>query len=138
MEFIVSQGVTEDSRNIRMEVFVDEQGFEEEFDDIDDIAFHVVLYKDNIAIATGRTFPKDDNVYKFGRIAVKKAYRGQNFGMKIVEKLEEVVRTQGAKTAVLSSQYHAKDFYEKCGYTVVGEPYLEENVKHIFMEKNLI
>ncbi|MFI3225995.1 MAG: GNAT family N-acetyltransferase [Clostridia bacterium] len=137
MEFIVAKNVTEDSKNIRLEVFVDEQGFDEEFDDIDDRAFHVILYIDGLAVATGRTFEKSQDIYKFGRIAVRKDCRGQGFGVEIVQKLEQVALEQNAKKVVLSSQYHAKDFYEKCGFSVVGEPYLEEGAKHIFMEKNI-
>ncbi len=137
MEFKISKGVTEDSKQLRIEVFVDEQGFEEEFDDIDDIAFHIVCHQDNIAVATGRTFKKDDTTYKIGRVAVKKDYRGKDFGLNVMKKVEETAKQQGATKTALSSQYHAKDFYIKCGYEIVGEPYLEENVKHIYMEKSL-
>lgn len=138
MEFIVTKGVTQDSRDIRITVFVDEQGFDEEFDELDDRSFHVVLYVDGKSVATGRTFEKAQGIYKFGRIAVRKDQRGHNYGAKIMEKLEEVVRQQGAIKSVLSSQYQAKGFYEKCGYITVGEPYLEEGAKHIFMEKKLV
>lgn len=138
MEFKVTKALNEDARAIRVEVFVDEQGFLEEFDEIDDRAFHIVLYKDKKAVATGRIFEKYNKIYKFGRIAVKKDFRQQNFGRKIMHKLEQVAKENGAIKIELSSQYHAKEFYEKCGYTVVGDVYLEENSPHIMMEKVLI
>lgn len=137
MNFEVTKSATEHSKNLRIEVFVEEQGFEEEFDEIDDLAFHIVCFEGKTAVATGRTFKKDDNIYKVGRVAVKKDFRGKNYGLKVMQKIEEVAKEQGALKTVLSSQYHAKEFYEKCGYTIIGEPYLEENVKHIYMERIL-
>lgn len=137
MDFKLTNHLPEDAKQLRIEIFVDEQGFEEEFDEIDDISIHVVCYKNNLPIATGRTFKKDDNTYKIGRIAVKKEFRGQNLGFEIIKKIEEVVLEQGALKTALSSQYQAFGFYEKCGYKIVGEPYLEENAKHIYMEKTL-
>ena len=46
----------EDAVRIRKEVFMDEQGFCNEFDEIDKIAFHAVLYEDDRAAATGRMY----------------------------------------------------------------------------------
>ena len=45
-----------EAKNIRETVFVNEQGFNYEFDDIDDIATHLVLYTDDKAAATCRFF----------------------------------------------------------------------------------
>ena len=49
----------EDAVRIRKEVFMDEQGFCNEFDEIDKIAFHAVLYEDDRAAATGRMYYDD-------------------------------------------------------------------------------
>lgn len=49
----------EDAAAVRKQVFVVEQGFEEEFDEIDSLAWHVVLYDGDKPIATGRTFLRD-------------------------------------------------------------------------------
>ena len=54
-----TRGLTEnpEAKQIRQTVFVEEQGFHNEFDAMDAEAWHVVLWKDEHAIATGRTFP---------------------------------------------------------------------------------
>lgn len=49
MKYTLSKGLNNspDARAIRQSVFVEEQGFEYEFDDIDEIALHLVLYDEN-------------------------------------------------------------------------------------------
>ena len=56
---MISFGLCEDAARIRKEVFVEEQGFQKEFDEIDPIALHVVLYRDGEPAATGRLFRRD-------------------------------------------------------------------------------
>ena len=59
MKYILSKGLTNspDAKAIRQSVFVEEQGFEYEFDDIDETALHLVLYDENDnPCATGRLF----------------------------------------------------------------------------------
>lgn len=47
-----------DARLIRQQVFVEEQGFVNEFDDIDAKAYHAVIYTGGYPIATGRLFDR--------------------------------------------------------------------------------
>ena len=45
--------LNEDAASIRKSVFMEEQGFVNEFDDVDGAAKHIVLYNDeNTAVAT--------------------------------------------------------------------------------------
>lgn len=41
---------------IRIKVFMEEQGFKNEFDDIDNRAIHIVLYKEGKPVGTCRVF----------------------------------------------------------------------------------
>ncbi|MBO8427104.1 MAG: GNAT family N-acetyltransferase, partial [Firmicutes bacterium] len=59
----------EEAINIRTKVFVEEQGFKEEFDTIDKIAEHLILFVDDNPIGTCRYYKKDDSYY-FGRLAI--------------------------------------------------------------------
>lgn len=90
MKYTLSKGLNNslDARAIRQSVFVEEQGFEYEFDDIDETALHLVLYDENDnPCATGRLF--FDGCMKIGRIAVMKEYRGQSLGSEVIAILEE-------------------------------------------------
>ncbi len=136
MKFEVSKKLTGDARKIRLEVFKEEQGFKQEFDDIDNIATHIVGYIDNQAVATCRIF-LDENIYHIGRFAIIKEYRGKNYGLELMKKAEKVVKELGGNKITLSSQLRAKVFYEKCNYKAVSEIYMDEFCPHITMEKEV-
>lgn len=130
--------LTEDARFIREKVFVEEQGFQDEFDETDSISLHLVLYIDEQPAATGRMFQDvNQNEFIIGRIAVLPEFRNNHLGAKIVELLELKIRELGGVKNSLSAQCRAKEFYEKLGYYAVGDVYLDEYCEHIHMEKFL-
>ena len=126
-----------DSRAIREEVFVKEQGFSYEYDEHDDTAVHIVLYSEDSPVATCRVFELDSGVYMFGRLAVRKEYRKNGLGRIIMKEAEKNVILMGGNQIKLHAQLHAKDFYIKCGYTPFGEIDYEQDVAHIWMSKEL-
>lgn len=138
-ETIITQGLPADAMTIRQEVFVDEQGFHDEFDDIDSIAHHLLLYVDGQIAGCCRLFPSEsDNTYVMGRLAVRKQFRGKGYGNLILQKAEQWLCQQNICTLELSAQVRVKPFYEAIGYTASGEEYLDENCPHIHMEKSLM
>lgn len=129
--------LNEDSRYIRTTVFVLEQGFEEEFDTIDDNAIHFVMYLDNKPIATARIYV-DNSIIHLGRFAVLKEYRALGYGKLLINHIEEyVVKKFNNPCIELSAQKRAIGFYSKCGYVAQGEYYLDEGYPHIKMIKFL-
>lgn len=133
---IYSKELTEVSRKIRTEVFVEEQGFKEEFDTIDNDCMHIDLYDKEKAVATARVY-KENGEYHLGRVAVLKSQRGQHFGERVVKEAENYLRENGADMLTLSSQVRVRDFYKHLGYIEVGEEYLDEYCPHIKMYKKL-
>ncbi len=133
-------GVIDDSfRNLRIEIFVKEQGVpeENEFDEYDMQVPHLVIFSDGEAVATGRVIPYGEDTVKIGRIAVKKTMRGTGLGEKIVLELLRKSKEDGAKTVRVGAQTHAVGFYEKCGFSLLGTPeYMEENIPHYDMILN--
>lgn len=128
----------EDAVTIRQNVFVIEQGFSGEFDDTDQVAWHVVLYDGEKPIATGRTFLQGDH-FVIGRVAVCKEYRRLHIGSIVIQKLEEKIEELGGTKAQLSAQVQAQGFYEKLGYHAESNRYYyDEHCPHIDMVKSLI
>lgn len=124
---------------IRQEVFVEEQGFHNEFDDIDPIAVHLLVLEGENPVAVGRTFPDETGkIWHLGRICVRKPWRGCHLGSKVMKGLEAAAKERGAEKLVLSAQVQAKGFYEKLGYHPYGEEYLDELCPHIAMEKTIL
>lgn len=123
---------------IREAVFVEEQGFQEEFDSIDHRATHLVMFDESLPVAVCRYFwNHEKNSYALGRLAVLKDYRGMDLGSRMLEEAEKEIRSQGGTAIYLSSQVRALAFYEKHGFAKVGEIYYEEYCPHVGMQKTL-
>lgn len=139
LEYKITYGKEDftDARLIRQHVFVEEQGFENEFDEIDEYAYHLVIYQNDKAIATGRMYEKDQETMILGRIATIKECRKIGLGSKIVLRLENEAKQLGYITTQLSAQQRAQGFYEKLGYQMQGEVYYDEWCPHVTMEKLL-
>ena len=137
MYYKVSKGLLDcpDAKLLRETVFIKEQQFKNEFDDIDKKSVHVVAYENNKPIATARYYSDDDRIYHIGRIAVDKQMRGKRVGEKIVSFCEQRISDLGAKAIVLSAQERVKGFYHKLGYNEYGDTYMDEHVPHIKMKK---
>lgn len=138
MEFKVYDSLPEDAGNIREDVFVAEQGFKYEFDDLDDVSVHIVGYVDGLPVATCRVlFDENHRWYAIGRIAVVKDYRGKGLGAGILKRGEEYIKEIGGKQVGLHAQLRVLEFYEKQGYRIQGEADDEEGYPHIWMTKEL-
>ena len=116
---------------------MEEQGFEKEFDEIDPIAWHVVIWDGIQSVATGRLFPNKDGSYTIGRVAVRKNYRGTGAGSIVIRLLEKKAGELRAPSIHLSAQLQAVGFYQKMGYHPEGKKYLDEFCPHISMVKIL-
>lgn len=138
MHYKVYHDVSADVRTIREEVFIEEQGFENEFDCIDKTAQHIVLYMDTIPVATCRVFAgTEDGVYILGRLAVRRHFRGRNLGAEMLKEAEKLVIQNGGNEITLHAQCRVKAFYEKSGYEGYGEVDEDEGCPHIWMRKKV-
>ena len=118
---------------LRTKVFMDEQGFENEFDKQDDNCYFVVAYDNRHPVGMCRFFSDDHKHYHLGRVCVLKEYRNQGVGKLVVEEAQRTVKELKGKDIVLSAQTRAKDFYVKLGYQSFGEEYYDEHCLHIDM-----
>ncbi len=130
--------LTQEEIDIRTTVFVEEQGFEEEFDTADETALHALIYVDGKAVGCARLLKyNEESAYIIGRIAVLKEYRMLHLGSTIVNAMIEKAKELGGDTAIISAQCRAQGFYETLGFEASGEIYYEEYCPHIHMEKKI-
>lgn len=118
---------------LRTEIFVNEQGFQDEFDERDHQCIHLVFFDENKAIATCRYFHENGN-YVLGRIAVIKEYRSKNIGSYVVN---VACRYIEKGNVTLHAQLQAQQFYQKLGFQTYGDIEYEEHCPHIWMKKVL-
>ena len=137
MDAEIYEQIPDCAREIRHRVFVEEQGFREEFDDVDHRAAHIVLYdQEKTPVGTCRIFWDEAmDCHVLGRLAVVKEYRGRQAGAAIMEEAEQYVRRLGGSSIVLHAPCRAAAFYQKCGYTEFGEIADDQGCHHIWMRK---
>jgi predicted GNAT family N-acyltransferase len=126
--------------DLRTRVFVDEQGVppEIEQDDRDATAVHA-LSRDGSGrvVATGRLLLGDDGRASIGRMATDPAARGNGHGAAVLSELQRQAVARGVVEIVLHAQLTARGFYDRAGYTAVGEVYEEAGIAHVTMVRRL-
>ncbi len=122
-------------RAIRKAVFIEEQGAakDEEFDDYDRNSIFALLYDNEKAVGTARYVMTDEGC-KIGRIALLKEYRGRGYGAAIVRFAVENVFEQGESFVLVDAQSYAVPFYEKLGFKVTGNEFIDRGLPHIPMK----
>ncbi|MCX4362514.1 MAG: GNAT family N-acetyltransferase [Clostridia bacterium] len=136
MEFKIYDYLPQEAKYIRTTVFVEEQGFEEEFDKDDNCAKHILAFDGDRAVATCRYFAQE-NYYLIGRIAVMKEYRGLGIGGDMIALAKREIERVGGKEIRIHSQKKAVGFYQKQGYEPFGEMDFDEGCEHIWMKMTL-
>ena len=126
----------QEAKDIRIEVFMKEQGFENEFDDIDDMSHHIVVFDEEKPIGTCRFFLENDH-YTIGRVAVLKEYRNQHIGNLLLESAEKEIKKLNGALIVVHAQVRVSPFYEKQGYIQFGQIDDDEGVPHMWMKKRI-
>lgn len=128
----------QDAFNIRKKVFVEEQDvpIEIEIDEHENNSAHFVLYDEETPVGAGR-FRVLDGKGKVERICILPEYRGNGAGIQIMEEIEEYAKKLPVDEVVLNAQSYAVPFYEKLGYSVISDEFLDAGIPHRKMKKKL-
>jgi len=140
---VAGPGDRQEIAALRTRVFVDEQGVppEIEQDDADATAVHVLSrgLSGDLAgrvVATGRLLERD-GVAVIGRMAADPVVRGRGHGAAVLVELHRQAVLRGLRQVELHAQVSARGFYERAGYTAVGEEYEEAGIAHVTMRRRL-
>jgi predicted GNAT family N-acyltransferase len=119
---------------LRLQVFVIEQGVPEnlELDAFDHMAQHFIAMQDKQVIATLRLL-MHKHYAKLGRLAVSKPFRQQGIATQLMHKAASYCQQQGLQEIQLGAQLSVIEFYEKLGYYVVGDVFIDAGIAHINM-----
>ena len=128
-----------DVARARMNIFAIEQNIkEEDLDDRDKFAYHVMLWEDKELLAYCRILPKGlmFEEIALSRVITVKEHRGKNYGAYVVDKaLNFIDSVLEEKRVKISAQEQAIGFYEKHGFVRNGEIYVEAGIRHTKMIK---
>lgn len=120
---------------LRETIFVREQNysFEVEFDNLDAISKHFLLFENDFPIGNARI--STDNTKAFiSRVCVLKNYRKNGAGRFLMEEVINYCKKQNFEKIILVSQEHDIGFYSKLGFETFGEMYMDANIPHFKMQ----
>ena len=124
--------------DLRERVFCGEQGVSREADrdGRDPEATHIVAVADGDVLGTCRLVFRGD-VARLGRLAVEQDARGRGVAGAILTEATRVAQSAAADRISLHAQTYAMELYLRDGYEAAGEPFVEEGIEHVAMEKRL-
>jgi predicted GNAT family N-acyltransferase len=116
---------------VRESVFVAEQAVapEQEWDSEDETAIHFLAEQGDFALGTARLLP-DGYV---GRLSVLKDWRGLRVGDALMQAVIAQAHSRGIRELKLTAQVHATAFYQRFGFEVVSDEFLEAGLPHVDM-----
>ena len=124
---------------IRTRVFVVEQNISAdlETDEFENTSTHYLVSHEGKAIATARWRIVDDQTAKIERVAVLKEVRKNGIGRQLMRYiLNEIHVHSNIHIIKVGSQNPVIPFYQKLGFQVIGEEYLDADIPHHMMVKS--
>lgn len=127
-------------KKIRDQVFIQEQNVpvELEWDGLDEEAVHVLaevsfndkkVHSKKLAIGTARIIINNKQAY-IGRMAVVSEWRGKGVGSEILSSCINACRKQRVEKIILNAQVYVTQFYQKAGFIISSDEFLDAGIAH--------
>ena len=133
---VSSKKEMEKSYAIRTKVFCEEQKIskEIEFDNLDHLCSHFLIFDDKKVIATARVRQKEENILKIERVAVLIEFRRLKVGSTLIKNIiQYFINFNENISFILHSQVAVADFYERINFISYGDEFFEDGIPHIAM-----
>ena len=127
----------EKSYAIRTKVFCEEQKIskEIEFDNLDHLCSHFLIFNDKKVIATARVRKKEKKILKIERVAVLLEFRRLKVGTILIKNIiKNCMKMDGNQSIILHSQVAVADFYKSLNFISYGNDFFEDGIPHIAMK----
>jgi ElaA protein len=126
---------------LRNEVFVVEQNCVfQDADDRDQLAYHLMGFKDNKLMAYTRLLPSGA-VYaeaSIGRVVTSPLARRSGAGKELMQQsIKTLYHLFGNVPIKIGAQLYLKSFYQSLGFEQISDVYLEDGIEHIYMLKSV-
>ena len=105
--------------------------------DLEDDCLHFVAERGGRVVGTAMFWPRDPKAGRLMQMAVRAELHGQGIGRQVVGFLEREVLALGYEHVFLHARAPVVGFYERLGYEVDGEPFVEVGIPHRLMRKSL-
>jgi predicted GNAT family N-acyltransferase len=101
-------------------------------------SFHLTCWRGDMLAACLVLKPLSCNRVRMRQLAVHRGLQGQGIGRMLVKNSELFARDHGYEEIVLHARETAVGFYEKTGYEVDGDRFVEVTIPHFSMRKKLV
>ncbi len=102
----------------------------------DDEAIQLVVIEAERVLGTCRLLVRGP-LGLLGRMAVAAEHRGRGIGARLLAAADAAAAEEGVERIRLNAQLHALTVYERAGYQLEGEEFLDEGIEHVTMERRL-
>tara|TARA_B110000483_G_scaffold74280_1_gene92468 strand:+ start:62 stop:499 length:438 start_codon:yes stop_codon:yes gene_type:complete len=141
MDQLIFQQATSSSdinacHSIRKKVFCEEQNISKdiEFDNLDHLCEHFLIFKNQIPVATARVRKKENYIYKVERVAVLISQRRGKVGSFLIKKIiSQYCKDNKDNSIILHSQVSVENFYKNLNFNSYGNQFTEDGILHIAM-----
>lgn len=115
-----------------MDLFTEDLSAEKEYR-------HFSAVENGQVIGTMMLLPDPDatDAMRMKQVAVEESCRGKGIGARLWELAKSVAKREGAGRVTVHARKTAVGFYEKLGFFVTGEEFLEVGIAHLPMENSL-
>ena len=126
---VTSKEEMDKSYAIRTKVFCEEQKISQdiEFDNLDHLCSHFLIFDNNKVIATARVRQKEKGLLKIERVAVLKEFRRLKVGSILIKNvIKHYLNLKYNKSIILHSQVAVADFYKSLNFILYGNEFFED------------
>lgn len=127
---------------LRAEVFVMEQNSVYiDPDHYDHVCLHLCAFEDNKLAGYARIYPPGGHYKRFeevafGRLALRKDFRGNGRGHALLQEVLKVIKERFDNPAIkIQAQAYLESFYNGYGFVREGEVYILDNIPHCDMTR---
>ena len=98
---------------------------------------HYVAWIDDQIVGCVSTVSLGDGIVKVRQMAVRSSHQRKGIGMFLMKHVEAAMDQLNHRCVKLHARQSAAGFYEKLGYQVHGEPFIEVSIPHVVMSKRI-
>ncbi len=97
----------------------------------------MAAFDDDKMLACCMLVEENPHTVRLRQMAVQNDLQGQGIGKALMQFAENLARDRGYQKITMHARKNAAGFYEKMGYRIIGEEFIEITIPHYVMEKSL-
>jgi predicted GNAT family N-acyltransferase len=97
----------------------------------------MAAFDDDKMLACCMLVEEDPQTVRLRQMAVQNDLQGQGIGKALMQFAENLARDRGYQKITMHARKNAAGFYERMGYRIIGDEFIEITIPHYLMEKSL-